>query len=491
MPETASSLSSNNDAAAYAPYSITAILAALLAGLFLVTLLILGGAALVGGQQLVEPLLLIMPSGVLVLAFAARRQINNSEGTRVGLNLCNFAWWVAILGGCGYAAYLVGRNVGVQQDTKDALLKWFALVQKANPLDTRSLDFHQAYQMTIETGRQRSLDAKTPAEVEAAQRGFFEDTPGTIGITRFRQLDLLRILHRNQDPPPQFTFEGLQSWEQDSSGLRAKSAGMLRCPEGEFLLNFDMMRQLVDRPTWRIVAPQSGFVANSRLTRYGQLIEQMEYFGKNLVNSSLLSTMSAFPQYRTRMVGDFLNTNDAAFIARYYTRASAECAAVGVAATVFPEAPGFENLVKSRFFVPLPRTDSEKDGDPREKFYSAWREGRFTPAGLILRNTPDQHPIMTIRDQSIELRVPIEIQLPRMESSQAAARAAVLLVCDDPAFLEQFHKLRKDGATEQPAEEGVRQQIVPFIPWKIVNIASDMKSVTMPKEKPVEAGFGG
>lgn len=484
-------LTATGDPVGYAPYSITAILATILAGIFLLALLILGGAALVGGQQLVEPLLLVMPLAVLVLAFAARRQIANSEGTRVGLNLCNFAWWVAVLGGCGYAAYLVGRMIGVQQDTKDALAVWMAKLQKADPIDTRNPDFHQAYQMTIDTGRQKSLEAKTTAEIELAQRGFHDDNPGSIGITRFRQLDLVRVLQRNRDFNPQFTFEGLQTWQQDQSGLRCKSAGTLRVPEGEFKLGFDMMRQIVDKPTWRVVAPAGGFVISAKLTKYGQMLAEMEFVGRNLVQSSFLTTFTGLPQFRPRLPMAFSQPVGTKESLQYYARANAECAALGILGTVRPEPAGYETLIKSQFFAPIIRADAAKDGDPRERFFAAWSEGRIVPASIILNETPDQFPLTTITEKSVELRVPIEIQQPRMESSQAAARGAAILVCDDPEFLAKLNELRRAAATETPTDPGPPVSVTLSVPWKIVRITSDMKTATMPKPKMAEQMGGG
>lgn len=490
-PVSAPRLSASGDPAGYAPYSITAILATILAGIFLLALLILGGAALIGGQQLVEPLLLIMPVAVIVLAFAARRQIANSEGTRVGLNLCNFSWWVAVLGGCGYAAYLVGRMIGVQQDTKDALVVWMTTLQKADPIDTRNPDFHRAFQMTIDTGRQRSLDVKSTAEIELAQRGFHDDNPGSIGITRFRQLDLIRVLQRNREFNPQFTFEGLQTWQQDQSGLRCKSAGTLRVPEGEFKLGFDMMRQIVDRPTWRVVAPSGGFVMSAKLTKYGQMLGEMEFVGRNLVQTAFLTTFTGLPQFRPKLPGDFARPVGTKQSLLYYARANAECAALGILGTIRPEPAGYETLIKSQFFAPIARADAAKDGDPRERFYNAWLEGRIVPAGVILHETPDQFPLMSVTEKSVELRVPIEIQQPRMESSQAAARGAVILVCDDPEFLAKLNDLRRAAANEEPTDPGAPVAVTMSVPWKIVRITSDMKNTTMPKPKMAEPMAGG
>ncbi len=488
MADAAPRLSPSGDPVGYAPYSVTALLAAILAGLLLAALLLLGGSALIGGTQLVEPLLLIMPAAILVLAFAARRQIANSEGTRVGVGLCNFAWWVAVLGGCGYGAYLVGRMVGVQQDTKEALAGWMAVLQKADPLDPRTLDFHQAFQKTLDIGRQKSLEAKTASEIELAQRGFADDTPSTIGITRFRQLDLLRVLHRNREFNPQFTFDGLQSWQQDVSGLRCKSAGTLRCPEGEFRLNFDMMRQPVpgDRPGWRVVAPAGGFVGSARLTRYGLELEKMEAYGRSLVNTALLTTFGALPQFRPQLVADFESPGEHAAALRYYARRVAECAAVGIAATARPEPPGYETRIKSQFFAPIARADAAKDGDPRERFFAAWRDGRIVPAGIILADTPDQYPILTITEKMVEMRVPIEIQSPRLESSQSAARGAAVLVLDDAEYIRKFNELRRAAATETPVDTRPPGAAAETIPWKLVRIVSDMKHVVMPKPQQVQ-----
>jgi hypothetical protein len=494
MADAAPRLSPSGDPVGYAPYSVTAILAAILAGIFLVAIVILGGAALIGGTQLVEPLLLILPAGVLVLAFAARRQIANSEGTRVGVNLCNFAWWVAILGGSGYGAYLVGRMVGVQQDTKEALVQWMTTLQKADPIDPRNPDFHRAFQMTIDTGRQKSLEAKTVAEIELAQRGFSDDTPSTIGITRFRQIDLVRVLHRNRDYAPQFTFDGLQSWQQDQSGLRCKSTGTLRCPEGEFRLLFDMMRQPVpgDRPAWRVVAPPGGFVGSAKLTRYGMQLEKMEYYGRSLVTTAMLTTFAGLPHYRPQLIADFERPGEFVVALRYFSRRLAESAAVGVAASVRPEPPGYETMIKSQFFAPIARADAAKDGDPRERFFAAWREGRIVPSGIILNDTPDTYPILTVTEKMVELRVPVEIQSPRLESSQSAARGAVVLVCDDADYIAKLNELRRAAATETPIETPPPGAVSETVPWKLVRIVSDMKHVTMPKaQQPQDPSMGG
>jgi hypothetical protein len=484
-------LPTTNDPTGYAPYSVTAIIAVVLASLFLFVLVLLGGSAFLSGQQLVEPLLLVMPAAVLVLAFAARRQILNSEGTRAGLNLCTFAWWVGVLGGCGYAAYLVGRMVGVQQDTKDAVVAWIDTLKKADPVDTRNADFHKAFQMTLDTGRQQSVEAKTPKDIEAAQKGFMDDTASTIGIARFRQLDLVRLLYRNREFDPKFTFDGLQSWQQDTSGLRAKSAGTLRTPEGEFKLNFDMMRQITDRPTWRVVAPPQGFIGGGRVTRYGEALADMEYTARSLVYNLFLPAWGLQPDRRPSLPSEFFN-QPAAAVHEFFPRVLAQGAVLGSVGAAKPEPAGYETTMKSQLFVPLERLDGARDGDPRERFYAAWRAGVVAPPGTILKETPDQAPLITVTEKAVVIRVPVEIQLPKMESSQSAARGAVVLECNDPTFLAKLADLRKAAATD-PLADTVSPKVNKDIPWTIRGIESDMRMLVAPKKQQADAppGMGG
>ncbi len=476
-------LLTTNEPTGYAPYSITAILALLLTIVFAGTLLILGTLAFIGGQQLVEPLLLVLPVGILVLAFAARRQIQNSEGTRAGLPFCSFAWWVAVLGGCGYAAYLVGRLIGVQSDTKDALTAWIATLEKGDPVDTRNLDFHRAFQKTLDTGRQQSIDV-VPVdgkpvdvkEIEAAQKGFLEDSPNMIGVIRFRQSDLVRTLYRNREFGPKFTFDGLQTWDQDASGLRAKSAGTLTTPEGVYKLNFDMMRQVPPdgRPIWRVVAPQQGFISAAQFTRYGQQIFEIEANGRKLVYDAFLPLFGTVTYLRPAILQELSQPDFAKFT--FLKQLLGRSAAFGGIGGVPLEPPGYETQIKSQFFVPLNRLDANKDGDSREKFYAVWREGKIVRPGTILQDTPDEAPLMSVSEKMLEMRVPVEIQLPRMEASQSAARGAVVLVCDDAEFIAKLNDLRKAAASD-PLIDPVALKGDRPVPWKIRRLESDMKLV--------------
>jgi len=102
---------------------------------FAVLLLVFAFGALRQGQSVIMPELLIVPLIAIVLSFAARRQINNSEGTRIGIKFCNQAWWIAVIGGFGYLAYLGGIYYAINSDARTAFRNWSAAVVKVNPLE--------------------------------------------------------------------------------------------------------------------------------------------------------------------------------------------------------------------------------------------------------------------------------------------------------------------------------------------------------------------
>ena len=93
-PSPAPALPSTADAVPYVPVSWMAVAAIGVACLFVGVLLALGVSAFLAKKPLIQPELLVLPVLGIVLSFAARRMIRNSEGTRTGENLANNAWWI-------------------------------------------------------------------------------------------------------------------------------------------------------------------------------------------------------------------------------------------------------------------------------------------------------------------------------------------------------------------------------------------------------------
>ena len=94
----------------YQPLSGYAVAAVIVAGAFAVPLV---GLVLVGLVSHRTPLsyeLLLIPVVGLILSIIARSHIRNAEGTWTGTGLANAAWWVCVLGGAGFAAFLAAND---------------------------------------------------------------------------------------------------------------------------------------------------------------------------------------------------------------------------------------------------------------------------------------------------------------------------------------------------------------------------------------------
>src|SRR5690348_16118686 len=120
----APALPSTADPIPYVPVSWMAVAAFAVASLFVAILLAFGIAAFLAKKPLVQAELLALPAVGVVLCFAARRVIRNSEGTRTGENLANTAWWICVIAGLGYAAYLLAIDFAIRRDAKAELERW-------------------------------------------------------------------------------------------------------------------------------------------------------------------------------------------------------------------------------------------------------------------------------------------------------------------------------------------------------------------------------
>ena len=479
-------LPSTSDSTGYAPYSFTAMLAAGVAGVFAVSLVVLGLIAFLSTQHFVKPLMLALPMVALVLSFAARRQITNSEGTRIGYSLCNFAWWVAMIGGMGYAAYLVGIGFAVRTDAAAALKIWSDHVVKADLTDATNTEFYEAFRGVAPPGRQASISFKTPAAIAETLKEWKDD------IVIFRQIDVMRIAHRNKGNV-EFVAGGLSQWERDvqGQGMTCTMNSLMKCPEGQFELTMQMQQSLNSQQelAWQIRLPAQGFVHSAKLTNYGFLIRDMETTAAALVYQDMLPLFGVIGQNAVLVPTFAEPMTNAPHGLRLMQQSIGRVAAMGGPGFVYPEPKDYAEQIAMRFFTPADRSDPSRERLQRDQFLSVWRSGRITPPGSIITENRDTGPILTITDKIAELRMPIELQMPNGATAQTGARGAVVLVCDNPTFMLKLKEARAAAASESAMEMQDRTLKFENIPWKIVRIESDMKQVS--KKQPQSAPGGG
>jgi hypothetical protein len=217
-PMQSPSLPSTADTTPYVPVSWMAVAAIGVAAAFAVTLLALGVVAFTSKKPLLEDWLLAMPVIAIVLSFAARRVIRNSEGTRTGENLAIYAWWTALVLGLCYVAYLFAIDFAIRRDARGEIEKWMALVTRGD-----DDDLFRAFHRTLPPGGRQGIN---PDDKHQMQIRFRDE------LLVFRTCDLLKLAQRNKD---EFEFtSGAVTWSYKPGMVDCLLHGTVKCPEGTF-----------------------------------------------------------------------------------------------------------------------------------------------------------------------------------------------------------------------------------------------------------------
>src|SRR5262245_52918814 len=204
----------DDDVANYQPMAILAVVAIIVSGLFMALAVVLTIVGMVTRRAVLEPWLVIFAVIGVLLAIAARWQIRLSEGTKAGLKLASAAWWLAIIGGCVYAAYYAGSVMSIQSQARtfvqDIWLK--------NLVDNKVDD---AFLLTIEPIRRKGMNIRDI-------RARFGDI-----VTPFRTHGMVRMLKRSET---KVSIEqmGVATWQATNEGLEVTTQFVIRTPEGDF-----------------------------------------------------------------------------------------------------------------------------------------------------------------------------------------------------------------------------------------------------------------
>jgi hypothetical protein len=503
-------LPSSADATPYVPVSWVAAAAALAAVVFIVTLGVFAGFAFVNKKPLIEPGLLALPAITLVLCFAARRAIRDSEGTRTdlveGVSLVNVAWWTALVLGLCYAAYLFAIDYAIHREVNNDLRQWMDSV-KGGTED----DLIRAYHHTLPPGVRQDI---APNDADTLRRKNSGD------FYTFASCDLVRLARRNTD---QFKYvTDSVTWAQRSAegggagavtDTKCDTTGTVECREGVFPISVTLVGQSA-RGTpggrqWMVFRPQNGFIeeAKVRRTPYGWLIDILQSngggFGRMFVAHSRSPGSQPFA-YRGFIApgGNWAEWAPVAMDPQLAFAFALPTAALGDA--------GYTDFIQNRFF----KLPNGADPNPilKETFLKSWYEFGVRPSGEMLKdqsgNTADK-PDAIVTDTAVEVGTPVEIPVivsdrtDRQASRREVARGRLVVACTDPALMELVKRLKESAdparaTAELPAD--LRAELTErfadprspsglLFPWRVVRVESNLDSFAVsPPSRPGMSG---
>jgi hypothetical protein len=480
-PISSPTLGSTADQIPYVPVSWLAVGAATVAGLLAILLLLLGINSFRWHRPLLQEELIILAALAMILSFAARRVVRNSEGTRTGVlfgvDLVNTAWWIGLVLGLGYLSYYAAIEYSIRKDARNEVQAFTDLLMDGKP---ESLT--RAFYRTQDPAQRRTIAANDTKAMEARWGKEF---------IAFHQCDLERLLNRNPDST--IAIGGLRDWSFKQTGVDCVFTATVTNAEGIFPLAIPLKGLESSAATegigrqWQVLFTPGGYIQKeqAQLTSYGwhvmYLIGTGGAFGREFIDRCSIHDLrpSAFLDY----TGAKIENNP---VLRPLTQASEQArnAAFSVAAGSAWR-PGTEifNYTADRLFAGPGGSFDGIAPDERkrleETFRDAWKNVGIVKAGERLRDSADVNDQLRITATDIELSVPIEIPLTNTRGDIMAARGRLRLVCTDRALLAELKQLRESADLAQVSNVRPGSLANKAIPWKVLRVESDLKPIRM------------
>ncbi len=476
-PLTSPSLPSTADTIPYVPISWMAVAAMSVAALFVFVLLGLGVTSFVGKKPLIMPELLVFSVIGVVLSFAARRIIRNSEGTRTGDGLVNYAWWTCVIMGLGYAAYLFAIDFSIRRDAENEVQRWVGYVMKD--------EVGKAFVRTLPPERRGNVNADNTAQLEAEFRP---------ELLAFRQSDLVRTATRNKGECT-FTVGGLKDWNYRPQGVECMLTGLLKCAEGTFPVNIPLRgsegvtgaeggagRQ------WSIFTPPNGFMIKDRisLTPYGWLVAALERSG-NMFGGRFIDAVGTGPEtvpylYQA-MIHQGNNVNKWVDIGNSLP---GRLAIGGGPAAAMPYTNAYVAYFPDQF-LKLPGGGTPS-AEQKSLFKKLWESFGIVRSGGRLKNNPDNTELVRFTDTGVEVTVPCELPMMVPGGAPTAARCRLVVALTDPALVAELKELKSKANPDQGTSIPPESLRVREFPWRVVRLETDLYPITVDQKSEGEGG---
>jgi hypothetical protein len=476
----------------YKPVSGYAVAAAGVAGTFVLFLVLVVANAMLAKRSALEYWLLILPAVGLVLAILARSHIKNAEGTRIGMKLANGAWWVCVLGGAGYGAYLYANEFVLERESAAVADKFFTEL-KAGKVEQSFL-----YLVPPEERDRAAPESGDGFGAAYAKSGYFE----------FRRHDIVRLLRRH-GTQAQIERVGVKDVKQAEGAFHATHVYRMECPEGRFEVQVKMTATEPKRggkPVWQIPnrpAPNIS-VKVLELSEFGRQVLDLE---QEAAQFARMWTMHLGQYHPVMAHGMTVREADRAPMDRAVIAAGLVAGGPAFAAPLTPEllpadrgrarqvalagpallAGGpalnptrvsqlaFEDLFEQDFF----QRDAQKSPYPVEKvakLRDLWANPRLSvaqaPRTVYDVMVQPEPPLMELTANEAVVLVPAEL----LENAVTYDRCVIGVVCDNPEVIAKLNAAKAKGLAAL-ASSGNGAADLPERQWRIGWLRTDLEAM--------------
>lgn len=446
----------------YQPASGVAVTAIIVASIFILIVLGTAVTAVINKRPALNLTLLFLAGLAFILSIAARVHIRRSEGTRVGMQLANTAWWMSVLGGVGFGAYLFANVVALRQQSERAAADWFDLLKK------REID--RAFVLTLPPRHRQSIDPNNVLEMESRY--------GAGSLPIFRNSELVRFFKRDGND---ITIQslGMSDWQQTDVGYRVSLSYQVKSPEGEFEINLSLTGEESDNfagREWQISMPE-GRLSTKWLTTYGWLVRQLESEARSYATEWVQGVQAKVDEIA---VSGVLSANErpeiaAFFVARGFTNQMFPFLTTPAkwGRTIMLDGSTLIEFLAKRGFFKWDGSEPETL-EKKELFRKVWDLGGLYPAGTTPLQNSETTPTISLSAERIECSFPLDVRLPGLPTSYARGR--LILTCDSPELVREVQRLKADATRQDdyPAELIAK---LPPRHWRVLRFECNLEPI--------------
>jgi hypothetical protein len=452
---------------AYQPVSGYAVAAAITAGVFALALIGLVAAGLWYRRTPLSYEVLVLPIAGFVLAIVARSHIRNAEGTRTGVRLANASWWVCVLGGAGFWAFLQAVNVVMTAESKRPADAFFEALKSGKE--------HEAFERFILPPELRGRADPDSPDFEAVYTPF--------GYAGFDNCDLVHVFRIN-GANVQVEHIGSKDVGTEGNGFRATHVYRLTFTEGVADIQVKMVAaetRTGSKPEWHVqLMPALGITKPTwvYISQYGRLEADLSDEAHDVAHIWMVHLTSHQPGLAH---GETLPPEQRKAAAQTIVGVSVLAGGPVLAAPVAPDGPAgvlaVDDLLKSRFF----RSDDAGSPFPEAKvakLREVWASPTIMPASPTVRHPSmlepgaAERPTFTVTPKSVTIGIQADIIF---NTAMQHAPATVGLECTDPEVVRAVNDAKARGPAAKDDGSVTLRTLKPR-DWRVVWVRTNLET---------------